>query len=181
MGSDTHEAIEELLKRGRRRGFVTSAEIQMELEVAGGPGAALDLAFEAVRGAGIEVVDPLDDDPDRLSDAPESGDAEFLSDPVNQYLSEIGRVPLLTPRQEVDLGMAKDAGIEARARMVELDAAGRFRSDAEYRRLAALVRCGEEAEQMLVRATSGWSSRWRSGTSYRGYRSWTSSRKATWA
>ncbi|MDE0368711.1 MAG: sigma-70 family RNA polymerase sigma factor [bacterium] len=149
MGSDAQGAIKELLKRGRRRGFLTSAEIQKELDEAGAPGAALDQALAAVRAAGIEVVD---DDPDRLRDDPEPGDAEFLSDPVDQYLREIGRVPLLTPRQEVDLGMAKDAGVEARARMAELDAAGRFRSDAEYRRLAAIARRGEEAEQMLVKA-----------------------------
>lgn len=148
MGSDTQEAIEELLKRGRRRGFVTSAEIQLELEVAGAPGSALDPAFEAMRRDGIEVVD---DDPDRFWDDPEP-DTEFLSDPVNQYLSEIGRVPLLTARQEVDLGMAKDAGIEARARLAELEAAGLARSDGEYRRLAAIVRRGEQAEQRLVKA-----------------------------
>ena len=149
MGSDTQRAIDELLKRGRRRGFVTSAEIRLEFEVAGAPGSALDQAFEAVRRNGIEV---MDDDPDRLPDEPEPGDAEFLSDPVDQYLREIGRVPLLTPRQEVDLGMAKDAGVEARARLAELEAAGRSRSDAEYRRLAAIARRGDQAHERLVRA-----------------------------
>ena len=149
MGSDAHKAIKELLKRGRRRGFVTSAEIQLELELAGASGAALDLAFEAVRKDGIEVVD---DDPDRFWEDPSPEDTEFLSDPVNQYLSEIGRVPLLTARQEVDLGMAKDAGVEATAKLAELEAAGLSRSDSEYRRLAAIVRRGEQAEQRLVKA-----------------------------
>ena len=149
MGAGTQAAIEELLKRGRRRGFVTSAEIQLELELAGAPGSALDLAFEAVRQRGIEVVD---DDPDLFWDDPEQADTEFLSDPVNQYLSEIGRVPLLTARQEVELGMAKDAGLEARARLAGLEAAGTPRSDGEYRRLSAIARQGEQAEQRLVKA-----------------------------
>ncbi len=149
MGAGTQAAIEELLKRGRRRGFVTSAEIQLELELAGAPGSALDLAFEAMRQSEIEVVD---DDPDLFRDDPEQADTEFLSDPVNQYLSEIGRVPLLTARQEVELGMAKDAGHEARARLVGLEAAGTARSDGEYRRLAAIARHGEQAEQRLVKA-----------------------------
>lgn len=149
MGSDAQEVIKELLKRGRRRGFLTSAEIQRELDVAGVPGAAPDRALAAVRAAGIELVD---DDPDRLRDDQEPGDAAFLSDPVDQYLREIGRVPLLTPRQEVDLGMAKDAGLEAQAKLAELEAAGMARSDPEYRRLAAIVRRGEEAEQRLVKA-----------------------------
>lgn len=149
MGSDAHEAIKELLKRGRRRGFVTSAEIRLELEMAGVPGPALDLAFEAVRRDGIEIAD---DDPDPFREAPAPEDTEFLSNPVDQYLSEIGRVPLLTPRQEVDLGMAKDAGVEARANLAELEAAGMARSDAEYQRLAAIVRLGEQAEERLVKA-----------------------------
>lgn len=149
MGSDAHEAIKELLKRGKRRGFVTSAEIRREVDEAGAPGAALDQALGAMRAAGIELVD---DDPDRLRDDPEPEDAKFLSDPVDQYLREIGRVPLLTPRQEVDLGMAKDAGVDARAGMAELEAAGTARSDGEYRRLAAIARRGERAEERLVKA-----------------------------
>ncbi len=149
MGAGTQAAIEELLKRGRRRGFVTSAEIQLELELAGAPGSALDLAFEAVRQSEIEVVD---DDPDPFWEDPEQADTEFLSDPVNQYLSEIGRVPLLTARQEVELGMAKDAGLEARARLADLEAAGTARSDGEYRRLSAMARQGEQAEERLVKA-----------------------------
>ncbi|MCY4621797.1 MAG: sigma-70 family RNA polymerase sigma factor [bacterium] len=149
MGAGTQAAIEELLKRGRRRGFVTSAEIQLELELVGAPGSALDLAFEAVRQSEIEVVD---DDPDLFRDDPEQADTEFLSDPVNQYLSEIGRVPLLTARQEVELGMAKDAGLEARAKLAGLEAAGTAGSDCEYRRLSAIVRQGEQAEERLVKA-----------------------------
>ncbi|MYB43446.1 MAG: sigma-70 family RNA polymerase sigma factor [Acidimicrobiia bacterium] len=149
MGSDAQEAIKELLKRGRRRGFLTSAEIKRELEVAEASAAALDRALAAVRGSGIEVAD---DDPDRLRDDTEPGDAELLSDSVDQYLRQIGRVPLLTPRQEVDLGMAKDAGVEARAKLAELDAAGRSRSDTEYCRLAAIARRGEQAEERLVKA-----------------------------
>ena len=149
MGSDTQAAIQELLKRGRRRGFVTSAEIQLELEVAGAPGSALDQAFESVVRNGIEVVD---DDPERFWDDPEPEPAEFLTDPVDQYLREIGRVPLLTARQEVDLGMAKDAGIEAGAKLAELDAAGLADPDDERLRLAAIMRRGEQAEQRLVKA-----------------------------
>ncbi|MXZ68094.1 MAG: sigma-70 family RNA polymerase sigma factor [Acidimicrobiia bacterium] len=149
MGSDAHKAIKELLKRGRRRGFVTAAEIQLELESAGASGASLDLACEAVRKDGIEVVD---DDPDRSWDDPAPEETEFLSDPVNQYLSQIGRVPLLTARQEVDLGMAKDAGVEATAKLAELEATGVARSDGEYRRLTAIARRGEQAEQRLVKA-----------------------------
>lgn len=149
MGSDVHGAIKELVKRGRRRGFITSAEIQLELEAAEAPGTAYDHALEAAHNSGIEVVD---DDPEGFLDDPHNGDQEFLPDPVKQYLREIGRVPLLTPRQEVDLGMAKEAGVEARARLAELEAGGPDHPNGQHHRLAAIVRRAEQAEQRLIKA-----------------------------
>ena len=149
MCPDLRGAIEELVKRGKRRGFITSAEIQLELEAAEAPGAAFDQAMEAALLNAIEVVD---DDPEGFLDDPQMGDQEFLTDPVKQYLNEIGRVPLLTARQEVDLGMAKDAGVPARARLAELEGRGPGYRNSECNRLAAIVRHAEQAEQRLVKA-----------------------------
>lgn len=78
--------------------------------------------------------------------------APLTSDPVRMYLKEIGKVPLLTARQEVDLAMKIEAGLLA---VDELDAAaakGVTLERAEVRRLERLERIGVEAKKQLVEA-----------------------------
>src|SRR5207302_5653482 len=43
------------------------------------------------------------------------------SDPVRMYLKEIGKVPLLTGPQEVELAQRIEAGLEAAGRVAELE------------------------------------------------------------
>jgi RNA polymerase primary sigma factor len=88
--------------------------------------------------------------PRRKADAVTS--APLTSDPVRMYLKEIGKVPLLTARQEVDLAMKIEAGLLA---VDELDAAaskGVTLERAEVRRLERLERIGVEAKKQLVEA-----------------------------
>jgi RNA polymerase primary sigma factor len=47
----------------------------------------------------------------------DSGRSSRREDPVKTYLREIGKVPLLTKEQEVELAMAMEAGIEATERL----------------------------------------------------------------
>jgi len=78
--------------------------------------------------------------------------APLTSDPVRMYLKEIGKVPLLTARQEVDLAMKIEAGLLA---VEELDAAaekGIKLDRAEQRRLERLERIGVDAKKQLVEA-----------------------------
>ncbi len=78
--------------------------------------------------------------------------APLTSDPVRMYLKEIGKVPLLTARQEVDLAMKIEAGLLA---VDELDAAaenGVKLERAEQRRLERLERIGVDAKKQLVEA-----------------------------
>jgi len=83
---------------------------------------------------------------DALSLAPLTGD------PVRMYLKEIGKVPLLTAAQEIDLAMKIEAGLEATAKLdllVERDAAS---DRAEVRRLRRIEQVGLNAKQQLVEA-----------------------------
>ena len=78
--------------------------------------------------------------------------SERAPDLVRQYLREIGRVPLLTAAQEVELARSIEAGLFAERQLVEGDngeAGGVAATDAE---LAALVRLGCAAKRHLIEA-----------------------------
>ena len=115
------EAKELLAARGRERGFVTGEEVLESLPVEDiNPEQLEDILArieEHLRQEGIEVVEAAADD---LEPEPEPAairlprDDDVLkaptNDPVRMYLKEIGKVPLLTAAQEVDLAMRIEAG-----------------------------------------------------------------------
>ena len=78
--------------------------------------------------------------------------APLTSDPVRMYLKEIGKVSLLTARQEVDLAMKIEAGLEALATLEEAAEKGITLERAEKRRLERIERIGVEAKKQLVEA-----------------------------
>ncbi|MBF4509060.1 MAG: RNA polymerase sigma factor RpoD [Aeromicrobium sp.] len=78
--------------------------------------------------------------------------APLTSDPVRMYLKEIGKVSLLTARQEVDLAMKIEAGLEAVAQLEEAAEKGIKLERAEVRRLERIERIGVEAKKQLVEA-----------------------------
>ncbi|PKQ29393.1 MAG: RNA polymerase sigma factor RpoD [Actinobacteria bacterium HGW-Actinobacteria-10] len=78
--------------------------------------------------------------------------APLTGDPVRMYLKEIGKVPLLTAAQEIDLAMKIEAGLEATARM-EMAVDNNIKLDrAEQRRLHRIEQVGIDAKQQLVEA-----------------------------
>ncbi len=78
--------------------------------------------------------------------------APLTGDPVRMYLKEIGKVPLLTARQEVDLAMKIEAGLEATARLEEAEDRGITLERPERRRLERIEQVGLDAKQQLVEA-----------------------------
>ena len=82
---------------------------------------ALDGAVRMLADEGIEVVDtPIEDDPDtRVPESAEDTGARrgSTSDLVRLYLREIGRVPLLTAADEVDLAKSIEAGLYAEEKL----------------------------------------------------------------
>jgi RNA polymerase primary sigma factor len=121
MSDAVSEVIELLGARCRQRGFIMVGEIQQELEEISAP----PDSFEQVTLEFIEAgMDVREESEDALSDTAMSSDElVHVSDPVRMYLQEIGRYPLLTTQQEVELSMQVEAGVKAEER---LD------SDAEY-------------------------------------------------
>jgi RNA polymerase primary sigma factor len=78
--------------------------------------------------------------------------APLTGDPVRMYLKEIGKVPLLTAAQEIDLAMKIEAGLEATDRLDKVASVGGKLDRAELRRLRRIETVGLEAKQQLVEA-----------------------------
>ena len=78
--------------------------------------------------------------------------APLTGDPVRMYLKEIGKVPLLTAAQEVDLAMKIEAGLEAAARLDDAENSGHSLDRADLRRLRRIEQVGLDAKQQLVEA-----------------------------
>jgi RNA polymerase primary sigma factor len=78
--------------------------------------------------------------------------APLTSDPVRMYLKEIGKVPLLTARQEVDLARKIEFGLEAVFTLEEAEEKGVKLDRAEVRRLERIENVGIQAKKQLVEA-----------------------------
>ena len=110
------EAKEQITARGRERGFVTSEDVLEAVPVEDfTPEQVEDFLAqveEHLRSEGIEVIEVPGDEIDAT--AQRQIDVDLLkaptNDPVRMYLKEIGKVPLLTAAQEVDLARRIEAG-----------------------------------------------------------------------
>ena len=113
MSEDLTAVTSALTKRGNHRGFLTMAEVQQELEDIEAPGEAFEKVADELRLKGIKLQE---EGPDVLEEVIEVSQIS-VSDPVRLYLNEIGRYPLLTAQQEVELAMQMEAGRRAQARL----------------------------------------------------------------
>jgi RNA polymerase primary sigma factor len=84
----------------------------------------------------------------------EAGRASGSSDPVRMYLKEIGRVPLLSGNEEVDLARRIEAGKEAEEKLADLAAADELENldIVERKMLERRARDGQHAKQALTEA-----------------------------
>ena len=146
------DQVAELVAAGRERGGVTMADVASALEHHDLPPDAIDGVLRLLAEEGVEVLDPAaEDDPDlRRGEHGDLGRRASPSDLVRIYLREIGRVPLLTAADEVELAKAIEAGLFAEEMLngQPQPPSGRVRPDD----LAQLAADGTAAKQRLIEA-----------------------------
>jgi len=140
--------VRALVERGQRAGSLTGDEVADALTAGELPLEALDAVLQALASAGVEVVEAEDGEPAAVGPEQEATDrATQTSDPIRLYLRQIGRVPLLTAAEEVELSKAVEAGLFAAEKLAEPGLPAALRRDLET--IAAL---GVAAKRHLVEA-----------------------------
>src|SRR6266403_5330973 len=101
---DLTETIKNLLQLAREHGHVTYDDIN-DILPDGLSAADLDDLYTKLRNLDVEIVDHAEVERAKPAEPEEEEDhrLEVLDDPVRMYMNQMGKVPLLTREQEVEI------------------------------------------------------------------------------
>jgi RNA polymerase primary sigma factor len=101
---DLNEVVKTLLHLAQENGYITYDDINDVLPDGLNPD-DLDQLFTKLRDLDVEIVDQAEVERPKPAEAEEDEDArlEILDDPVRMYMNQMGKVPLLTREQEVEI------------------------------------------------------------------------------
>ena len=119
------QVLKELLESGKQKGRLTTKEISDALEELDYDVEQVDKLYDTFEAYNIEIVE--DDGGESIAPASNeelesvlSADGISIDDPVKVYLKEIGRVPLLSAEEEVELAIRMSEGdVAAKKRLSE--------------------------------------------------------------
>ncbi|NDU72964.1 RNA polymerase sigma factor RpoD [Actinomadura sp. DSM 109109] len=143
------DQVADLVARGRERGGVTVEDVAAALDRSDLPDDSLERVVRMLAEQGVEVLESQQETEDvTRADEGDLGKRAPTSDLVRIYLREIGRVPLLTAEDEVELAKSIEAGLFAEEKMARTAVLAR----GELLDLELLSREGARAKQRLIEA-----------------------------
>ena len=175
--------VQDLIKKGRDQGFLTQDDILEIFFDAEDRLEELDILYDTLMSEGVDVFESVvSDELESDEKAKEKLEREIevlaklsgaeSTDPVRQYLREIGKVPLLTAEEEIELAkrfekgekVSKDKLTESNLRLV-VSIAKKY-----IGRGLSLLDLIQEGNQGLIRAVEKYD--WRKGYKFSTYATW---------
>ena len=167
---NSNEKLMDLFARGKKRGKLDSGEMMEVLDDIDLDSDQMEQVYDSLEALGIEIgaeEDILPELPDdmeppieEITDIEEEElvdpntlvDSFSIDDPVRMYLKEIGKVPLLSPDEEILLAQAMSDGNAAKERLNALKGQEDTISPEELADLKKKQKAGERAKQKLAEA-----------------------------
>ena len=167
------QKLAELGEMSKAKGLLTYSEVMnhlMELEM---DPDQLETVLDRLESMGVRVVSDaeaesaaqeenvpeivsapvLDSTQDAANKAQSSAvDEVNLSDPIRMYLKEIGKIPLLTAEEEVDLAKRIEAGVNAQSQLDEMKKENEEITPEMQKAFQALIDDGAMAKEQLIKA-----------------------------
>lgn len=180
-GAIKNEHIDELLKDAKKKGYITQEEILKKFPKPESHIDELDYLYDQLIRKNVDIFESVDqekeakrsiEDLEKELESLNLLSSAAVSDPVRMYLKEIGRIPLLTFDEEVDLAKRIENGEEAaRKKLVESNLRLVVSIAKKYvGRGMTLLDLIQEGNQGLIRAVEKYD--WKKGFKFSTYATW---------